>query len=392
MRYRYRQSPSKLSTLMVTTGGGARAGFGKYPNGMAHFYEHMAFKGSSAYTAKQLLWKVATAGGSWNAWTSEDLVSYHITIPEENIAVAFECLEQIVNKPIFPTEEIEKEKDVVCQEIRMYQDDLGTLVSYAMMESIFDHSLAIPIAGNEESVKLITQDNLIDFNHEFYNHDKQLVTLCSTVDHNDLVEKHFGKPDNCLIWRPKMEPNYRTSFTKEVIKPGQLQHIISMSFAGKLIDAVSKREAEFAVFNKIFGGSDVARLFLAIREDKGLVYGIYSSLDEYMDGNVFNIGTQTEPENSEIVLKEIDNQIELMKHSLPSEEELRSAKNKIRSREYGRLDSSGSIAHRIVSEEFYAEKNITEQLAEVEAVTAEQVKEIAEQVFSDTKYIVIGHE
>ena len=391
MRYKFRQHPSRMVTLMATFGGGARAGFNKYPNGMAHCVEHMRFKGSVSYTAKQLLWKLASTGGSWNAWTSEDLVAYHVTIPEDNIETAFECLDEVVNKPIFPEDEMKKEQEVICQEVRMYQDDIGTLVHYKLMESVFDNPLAIPIIGTEGSVNSIVRQNLLDFNQEFYNSEQKLITLCATANYQHFVEKYFGIPDDVLVWKPPYAFNYKPSANYEVVKDGQLQHVINIAFAGKEIDAVAKNRAQFDVFNKIFGSSDVSRLFLTIREDMGLVYGIGSGLQDFMDGNVFTIGTETEPENADKVIKEIDNQINKMMAELPTEEELRSAKNKLRSSEYSQMDTSNRTALRLVAEEFYKHPSTTQYLADIEQVSAQQVKDIAEKVFAGNKYTILGH-
>ena len=392
MKYTFRSHPSRMATLMATFGAGARVEFeSKYPKGIAHFNEHMVFKGNAKYDAKALLWKIAAAGGSWNAFTSEDLVCFHVTIPEENLETAFECISEIVKRPLFPAEEIEKEKEVVCQEIRMYKDDIDSLVSYAMMESVFNHSLATPVIGTEESVRAITRDNLIDFNREFYSPEHQLITLCSLSDHRDLTEKYFGAIDEVLVRKPDLEPTYSAPFEKEVVKAGQLQNIISIAFGGQKIDETIKEKAAVDVFNEVFGSGDVSRLFLKIREDMGLVYGIGSYLMDNMDGNLFCISTQTEPENAAAVIKEINNQIEIMKTTLPTAEELQSAKNKICSAEYSNVDTSRGVAMRILMEEFLKYPTTSEYLAEVDKVTLEKVKEIAEKIFANNKYIVIGH-
>lgn len=391
MRYRYRHHPSRMATLMATFGAGSRAGFGKYPDGIAHFSEHTVFKASEKYTAKDMLWKIASAGGSWNAWTSEDLVAFHVTIPDESLEVAFDCINEIVSHPTFPEEELVKEREVVCQEVRMYDDDMGTKVRYALHRAIFDNPLAIPILGNEASVRSITRDNLVNFTKEFYSPAQRLVTLCAQTNAFDLVGKYFGKPDDTLLFAPPYAPNYKPASDQEVTKPEQLQHVINISFAGPGIDAVSKNQASFDVFNRIFGGGDVSRLFLKIREDLGLVYGVYSGLCDFMDGNYFCIGTETEPENSNKVVTEINNQVDIMTTVLPTDEELRTAKNKIRSGIYSKMDTSGGTVSFVLGEEFFGQPATSKYLAEVDAVTAQQVQDIAQKVFAEKRYSVIGH-
>ena len=391
MKYKYRNHPSRMATLMVTFGAGARAGFGKYPDGIAHFVEHTRFKGGPTWTAKDLLWKIASAGGSWNAWTSEDLVAYHVTIPEEELPVAFECIGEIVNNPSFPEEELVKEREVICQEVRMYDDEMGTKVGYALRQAIFDNPLATPVLGTEESVRSITRDNLVAFNQEFYSPEQRLVTLCAQSNAFDLVGKYFGKPNDVLVFGPPSAPNYKPASDQEITKAGHLQHMISIAFAGLGIDELAKNRAAFDVFNRIFGGGDVSRLFLKIREDLGLVYGVGSTMCDFMDGNYFYIGTETEPENSNQVVAEINNQIDVMQSVLPTDEELRTAKNKIRSGIYSWMDTSNGTVEFVLDEEFYGQPNTSQYLSAVDQVTAAQVQEIAQKVFAEPKYTVIGH-
>jgi predicted Zn-dependent peptidase len=391
MKYKYRNHPSRMSTLMVTFGAGARASLGKYPDGIAHFCEHAVFKASTKYTAKQLLWKIASAGGNWNAFTSEDLVAYHVTIPEENLDVAFECISEITTSPTFPADELVKEKEVICQEIRMYDDEMGTKVGYALRQAIFDNPLATPILGTEESVRSITRDNLVAFNREFYSPEQRLVTLCAQSNAFGLVGKYFGKPNDVLVFGPPNAPNYKPSSDQEITKPGHLQHMISIAFAGPGIDTLTKNRAAFDVFNRIFGGGDVSRLFLKIREDLGLVYGVGSTMCDFMDGNYFYIGTETEPENSNQVVAEINNQIDVMQSVMSTDEELRTAKNKIRSGIYSRMDTSNGTVGFVLDEEFYGQPDTSQYLAAVDQVTAAQVQEIAQKVFAEPKYTVIGH-
>ena len=393
MRYIYRKHPSKLATLMVTFGAGSRVEFeSKYPSGIAHFMEHVRFKGTKSYTAKDLLDITARSGGSWNAWTSEDLVSYHMTIPEENIETAFKCLSEIIIRPSFPKEELKKEQEVVCQEVRMYDDDIDSLVQQKMFASIFENSLAIPIIGTEESVRQITRKNIVDFNKEFYSKEHMLITLAAPNDHEHLVEKYFGIPDNTLLFPPKSKKiKYKKPKYQEVVKPEQLQNVISVGFAGSALrKATLKKRAAVKVFNTIFGGGDTSRLFLRVREDLGLVYGIGSYVVDGMDGSMMDIYTSTEPENTETVIGAINEEIEKMKADPPKNEDMERANNIILSSYYGSLDTSLSAANKTLVEEFFGQPAGSEFLAQIREVTPKEVQEVANDVFNCSQYLVVG--
>lgn len=389
MKYQFRQHPSKLATLAVTYGGGRRAER-NVPEGIAHFMEHFRFKGTEKYTSKELTRLVAFHGGSWNAFTSDDLVSYHISIPAEKVEEACEYLSQITLHPTFPEDELEREKEVVCQEVRMYEDDISALVHWDMMGSIFSNTLARRIVGTEDSVRSITRDDLERFNRDIYSPEHMLVSLSAPDDRLDLVEKYFGIPDDILVYPAKdVNPKYAPGFSHKVYKDGLIQQTLVVAFAGEGMYDLAKRPVG-KVFNAIFGGGSDARLFDRIRDDMGLVYGIYSSMQHNMDGDVFSIGTETDPENVSKVLETVDEEIVKISSELVADEELQRAKNRIRSSEYRGLDSSESACFKSVYEEFYGLESGSKYLADIDAVTAEQVREFAQNVFSKNKYTVIG--
>lgn len=393
MKYRFRKHPSKLAALMVTFGAGNRVEFQtQYPEGIAHYMEHVRFKGTDENSAKDLLRKAADAGGSWNAWTSEDLVSYHMSIPEENLEAAFQCLSDIILRPAFPEEELEKEKDVVCQEIRLYDDEISELVHKKAMNSIFENAMIKPILGTKDSVQSITRQNILDFDKEFYSPEHRLVMLAANHDRTDLVEKYFGKQDDVLLFKPPPNVvNYKPAVSCKVYKEAQLQNYISMSFGSPDIHQLSKNSrAEIKVFSKIFGQGDTSRLFLKVREDLGLVYGISSVMQDHMDGTFYCIVSYTEPKNSEKVISTVEEEIALMIDQGPTEIELKRAKNIIKSSYYKSMDSSYGAINEMLHEEFYDYKTGSEFLAEIESVTVEDVQAVANNIFTGTKYLVVG--
>ncbi len=394
MKYRFRRHPSKLATLMVTFGAGSRIEHNtEYPKGIAHYMEHVRFKGTDTKTAKDLMRQTADAGGASNAWTSEDLVSYHMTIPEENLETAFECLSDITLNPAFPNDELIKEQEVVCQEVRMYDDDIDHLVHYKMMDTVFeDNPLTVPIVGTEKSVQSITRDHILKFNKEFYSREHMLITLGAVSDHHHLVEKYFGIPDDVLLYLPPTtNVEYKSPASHIVHKDGQIQDSILITFGNKLLRTMSNRDrAKIKMFSAIFGQGDTSRLFMKVREDLGLVYGIGSYNNNNMDGSLYEIYTSTEPENREQVIEAINEEIDKIQNTPPSKDELRRAKNMIRSAYYRLLDSSSTAIMQVLYEEFFNYTTGSEFLAEIDAVTTDDVHEVAQKILQGNKYTVIG--
>lgn len=393
MRYRFKKHPSKLATLMVTFGAGARVEHGtEYPAGIAHFMEHMRFKGTDTRSAKDLLRVTAEAGGSWNAWTSNNNVSYHMTIPEENIEVAFDCLSDIIKNPTFPEDEMLKEHGVVCQEIRMGDDQIEHLVDRRLMDIIFDNSLTSPICGSKESVCSITRQNLLDFNEEFYSSEHMLIILGASGDHRDLVEKYFGMPDDVLLFSgPAENVSYGPAATDKVFKEGQLQDYISICFGGQDIRELSiKSRAATKVFTSIFGSGETSRLWLKIREDLGLVYGAGSYLSHQMDGSIYEIYASTEPKNSETLIEAANEEIDRFLKDGATEQELKMVKNIIKSQFYITMDTSYGVSSMVIPEEFFGFTVGPQFLTEIEQITLKDVQDVAKKIFSGTRYIVIG--
>jgi len=393
MKYVFRKHPSKLATLMVTFGAGARVEHNtEYPAGIAHYMEHVRFKGTDKHTAKDLMRKTADAGGAWNAWTSEDLVSYHMNIPEENLETAFECLSDVVLNPIFPQEELTKEQEVVCQEVRMYNDDIDHLVHCKLMNTVFDNSLTSPIVGSEESVQAISREHILKFNQEFYSKEHMLIALSAGSDHSYLVDKYFGIPDDVLLFLPPAPTtNYGAGAHHLVHKKEQLQNSISIAFGNEqLREVVENNRAKVKMFSAIFGQGDTSRLFMKVREDLGLVYGIGSYCMNNMDGKLYEIYTSTEPENSDQVIEAIEGEIEKVKSEPPTEQELSRAKNMIRSSYYRMMDTSSTAIMQVLYREFFGHTIDSEFLAEINEVTTEDVHEMAQEIFAGNKYTVIG--
>jgi len=378
---------------MITFGAGARVEHKtEYPAGIAHYMEHVRFKGTDERSAKDLLRITADAGGSWNAFTSNNLVVYYMSIPEENLETAFDCLSDVVLRPAFPQDELTKEQNVVCQEIRMYDDQIDHLVDKRLNELVFNNSMAVPIMGSEESVRSITQQHLIDFNKEFYSKEHMLVTLGANGDHEHLVEKYFGIPDDILLFAPEEQNvHYNDPVDDKVYKEAQLQDSILICFGGQSIrELESKHRAATKVFSTIFDNEQTSRLWMKIREDLGLVYDIGGYLSHQMDGSIYEIYASTEPKNTNLLIESVNKEIENILRSNPTEREVSRAKNMIKSRFYGSLDSSDGVVQQVLGEEFMNFATASEFLAEIKQVTADDVNKIAKKIFNNNRYTVIG--
>ena len=394
MKYRYQKHASKYITVMATFPAGSMVEFGsEYPNGIAHLREHMAFKTISGEAAKAFNDKVARYGGMANAWTSESLCSYYIQMPEDQVDMALSCLFDLMC-PTFPEEELDKEREVVKQEIRMYIDDLDTLVRERMNQLVFKNYLSRNIAGTEESVSSITRQNLVDFNKEFYKSSNMLLTLVAPKNYVGLVKKYFGSDDRFDVDYKNYytgEIEYRPSKSAKVFKQDQQQDSIMISFGSPTLHNTTKQlKPVHSVFNAIFGSGMNGRLFSSIREDLGLVYGIGGYLDYDFGGTVYSIHTSTEPGNTKKAIKGIGKEIEKIVADGVTDDELEIAKNKIKGAVYSSLDTSMGAISEILNGEIYGFDVGLGLIDKVNKVTVKDVNKLAQTIFSGNRYVVIG--
>lgn len=380
--------------MSITFNAGYRAEFGsKYPKGIAHFMEHCRFLGAGGKSAKELSQEIAYIGGSWNAFTSNNIVNFHVTVPELNVEKACEIMSNIVIAPDFPEKEVEREKGVVCQEIRMYNDDMDFLVNSKLYSGVFDNSLSEPICGTEESVMAITKNDLLSFDGEFYRPEHMLIVLAAPNDYEHTITKFFGNHDGKFIKQAKAKSiKYADPFSVRVFKEGQIQDTISVCYGNnKVFDLFDKKHSiKVEAFNAIFGSSEVSRLFGKVRQDLGLVYGIYSVMADYYDGSLFGIDTLTDPGNSQKVLDAIENEISKITTEQPTQYELDMAKNKLRSKMYRSMDSSSGIVTKVMGEILFDVGSAEEVLAAIDQVTTQDVLDVAKIIFSGNRYEVIG--
>lgn len=387
MIYRHIKHSSRLSTIEVIFDGGLRAEFSKaYPNGIAHFMEHLRFRGTEKYDWKTLREGLSRIGAQWNAYTSEDFVSYHMTIPEENIEQAFDYLSQIALYPTFPADEIEKERGIVKQEIRMYKDYIQEINKEDMFSRIFNNFLSNSVQGTEKSVDSITRQHILDFNKDFYNNNRMLC-MVGQNDYRELAEKYFGDIDDSFSLTPSSKVKYAEPFKRSIDKEGFEQSSLIISYGGDVVEELRKNSPCRQVFNHIFGGTPDSRLSTKIREEFGLVYGIGSYLQETVEGSLYSIFTLTQKENLDKVIEETNKVINDMKSDKVDGDELVRAKNMIKSSIYSMLESSARVCEREIEKVVYGRPDINTLVEEIEKVGTDDVLDMANTIFSGKCYI-----
>jgi predicted Zn-dependent peptidase len=279
--------------------------------GLAHFWEHMAFKGTEKRKAFHILNRLETVGGELNAYTTKEKICFYASVLDAHFEKAFELLVDITFHSIFPTKEIEKERGVILEEMAMYLDTPEDAIVDEFDAVIFkNHSLGNNILGTTESVSRFQKQDFLDFIAHNYSTDRLVFASVSNLPFGKVVklaEKYLANIP------ARIQPRKRTSFQKyepqlvRIEKPINQAHCIIGAPAYALSDP--KRIPFFMLSNLIGGPGMNSRLNLAVREKYGLVYTIDASYTAYVDTGLFNIYFGTEKKQlkrtTDLVLKEL---------------------------------------------------------------------------------------
>lgn len=301
-------------------------------NGIAHMIEHMMFKGTKSRTGKQIADEMARIGGNINAFTSKECTSYYATTLSQHLPIAIRIIGDMLNNSLFDEKALRKEKSVIIEEIDMYEDSPEDLAHELLQQRIWKgHPLGYMISGKKTIVRKIIKDQILDFMDSYYTGENIVISIAGSFNQREilsLVEEEFGKikaKSTKLIKSPD-KPRYHKVVCKRNKDIEQLH--INIAFDG--ISYLSDERFTLSVLNCIFGGSVNSRLFQKIREDEGLTYSIYSYGSSYKDTGLLHIYAAMNPNQKDMVIDMIYNEIYQLKSKGITKDELIMTKEQIK--------------------------------------------------------------
>jgi predicted Zn-dependent peptidase len=379
-------------THSVSIGLWVRSGSRSEPerlNGIAHFIEHMVFKGTSRRTAEQIAKEMDSVGGMLDAFTSKESVCFNAKVLHEHLPLAFDVISDLALRPLFAEADIVKERQVILEEIRMEEDNPESVAHELLTKNFWrGHSLGAPILGTRATARRFTRAALMDSFSSWYAPKNLLLTAAGHIEMAQLLELANGafgalKPG-------KRAPHSASAPTPHGLlaarnKPTLEQAHITVALPSHPL--ADPRRYATSLLNNILGGGMSSRLFQNIREQQGLAYAVFSELTPYADAGMLSIYAGTARQNVERVLRLIAAELRRIKEELVSEEELRRAKDHFRGGLVLSLESSGARMSHLARQEMYFGRFFTiEQLqASIEAVTREQIQQIAREFFRPEK-------
>jgi len=387
---------TKAVTALVLAGAGSRYET-KDINGIAHFLEHMFFKGAKKYkNTREVSEAIDGIGGTFNAFTGKEYAGYYVKVASEHIEVALDVLSDMLLHARFDTEEINRERGVILEEYNMYQDTPMYQIGWDFERLMFgDQPLGWDQIGTVELIKSVTKEQFQDYKKRFYTPDNIVLTLAGDIEHEkalELAKKYFQFPDakksnDFNAW--KAFQNKEKVYLHE--KKTEQAHIIvgMQSYPETHKDHWAEK-----LLGIILGGNMSSRMFLSVREARGLCYYISSHSDNFSDAGIFSTSAGVRVDGVEEAITAIIEEYRKIKSKKILAPELEKAKSFIKGKTVLRLEDSEEYAHLLGKFELLHNETMTpeEILKEIEAVTIDDISRVANDLFKpeNIKIGVIG--
>ena len=358
--------------------------------GITHFIEHMLFKGTEKRSAFEIAQSMESVGGYLNAFTSSEYTCYYARCVDEQLSRALDVLSDMVLNPSFPEEEIEKEKKVVIEEMKMYRDSPDDYLFEAFTTKIFeDHALGRPILGYENTVSAFNRQNLYNYMSDRYRSDNLLIAIAGNVDHDEVVHvvssyfEHLPSEKTYNKAQPLEELIPRKL---ALTKPIEQTHYI---LGRRGIHFDHKHKYLLLLANTILGGGMSSRLHQNVREKYGYCYSIQSFNQSYSDSGIWGVYVGTDKEYVEHVHDLVVAELDKLRTEVIPKKEFLEAKAQLKGKLLLSQENTSNRMMRLAKSELYFDRFITldELEKNIEEVTEDTVLEFAKDFF-DQKYFM----
>ncbi len=353
--------------------------------GAAHFLEHLLFKATPTRSALQIAEAVDAVGGELNAFTAKEQTCYYAHVLDDDLPLAIDVVSDVVLNGLCRPADVDVERQVVLEEISMRDDDPEDLVGDCFLTALFgDHPIGRPVIGTVDSIEEMTAAQLRGFHLRRYRPDRMVVAVAGNIEHDhtvELVHRAFGgRLDPLCSPAPRREGRFRTRAAPQlhrIYRDSEQAHLV---FG---VRAFGRHEGHkrwpLSVLNTVLGGGLSSRLFQRIREERGLAYSVYSSVDTFADTGAFSVYLGCQPENLGEVASLARGVLEDVAANGITDAECARAKGSLRGGLVLGLEDSGSRMNRIGRSElsYGNHRSVSETLARIDAVTTEEVSAIA---------------
>ena len=356
-------------------------------NGISHFIEHTLFKGTSARTSREIAVESDAIGGHVDAFTSREVAAYYVKVLDEHAQRAFDLLADLVTAPLFDDAELDRERNVVLEEIKMVEDTPDDLVHEVFVSNFWpDHPLGRSILGTADTLATFDHDRVASYFENAYTPRNLVVAGAGHIEHAQFVEmvaRYLSDLKDRPVDLRSSAPSYAA---RRVIISKDLEqaHLV---LGTRCPSMISDDRYTMHLMNIILGGGMSSRLFQTIREEHGLAYAVFSGINAYTDAGYLSVYAATSPEQINDVIKLSVEQFDKFKSEAVSEAELQRAKDQLKVSIMLSLESTSARMSNIARHEIFFGRQFTldEILERIDRVTSEDVRRIAGEIFQGDK-------
>jgi predicted Zn-dependent peptidase len=367
-------------------------------HGCSHFLEHLLFKGTEERSALDISVALDAVGGEFNAFTAKEYTCFHARVIDEDLPLAVDVLGDMITSSRLTSADVEAERDVILDEIAMHDDDPDDVVHNLFAAQAWgDSPLGRPIAGTEESIAALTRDEIVAFHRAHYRPATMVVAAAGNVDHEALVRQvdaAFGRNGFLDTDEPPAPPRVGGDYVP--VTPGavsasrpfeQVNVVLGMAGPTRPDD----RRFALGVLNTALGGGTSSRLFQEVRENRGLAYSVFSFASHHADSGLVGVSVGCLPSKLDAVLAVVRDELAKVAADGISAEELARGKGQLRGGMVLGLEDSGARMSRLGKSELVYDEllSIDEVMARIDAVTLDEVRELAAEIFTQPEVLAV---
>lgn len=359
-------------------------------NGISHFLEHMFFKGTKTRSAREIAESFDSIGGQVNAFTSKEYTCYYAKVLDEHSDYALEVLADMFFNSTFDEIELKKEKNVVYEEIKMYEDTPDDIVHDLLSKATYgNHPLGYPILGTEETLAKFESDTLREYMDQYYTPENVVISVAGNISESFIseVEKQFGSFETSQKGTEVGAPAFMNQ--KLARKKDTEQAHLCIGFDG--LQVGHEKIYDLIVLNNVLGGSMSSRLFQDVREQKGLAYSVFSYHSSFQDNGMLTIYGGTGRAQLDVLFETIQETLATLKKEGITAKELTNSIEQMKGNLMLSLESTNSRMSRNGKNELLLgrHRSLDEMIEMINEVTEDNVNALAKQLFTDDYSIAL---
>ena len=360
-------------------------------NGISHFVEHMLFKGTRSRTAQHIAREMDSIGGNLDAFTGKETICFNVKSLAEHVPIALDVLVDLVLNPVFDLPDIERERGVILEEIKIDEDNPEVLVHELFTQAFWkDHPLGWPILGTSKTVSRLDQKSLLAYHGDRFHGGNMIFSAAGNLDHDRFAEEVAGKFSTLAGGETLHELPAPEAGARIVLRNKKSLEQVQICLGVPAPPITDANRYATLILNTVLGGGMSSRLFQTIREERGMAYSIYSDLSPYRDTGTLCVFAGTSVGKGLEVVDLILDEFRKLKKTTLAEEELTRAKDQVKGNILLGLESSNARMANLARQEMYFHEFITveEIIARINAVTSGQVQAMAQRLFDPARIAV----